>query len=82
MTEYRYVIQHKDSSCLYLSESGPIPKPMEFLKQLNDEGFRFAEERRFGESMLRILTRDILTGTSSGKTVVRDALTGRSYISE
>lgn len=81
MTEYRYVIQHKDGSCLYLSENGPTPQPMEFLKQLRAEGFHYAEERPLGDSMLRILTRDAYTGTTTGAVVRTDPYTGEKHVS-
>ncbi len=79
MTEYRYVIQHKDGTCLYLSEKGPMPQPLEFLKQLRDDGFSYAEERSFGEAMLRILTRDTYTGTTTGAVVRTDPYTGQKH---
>ena len=80
MTEYRYVMQDKDGSCLYLSENGLTPQPKEFLKQLKDEGFQYAEERQFGASTLRIMTRDISTGTTTGAVVRTDPFTGQKHI--
>jgi hypothetical protein len=81
MTEFRYVIQHKDGACLYLSENGPTPQPNEFLTQLRNEGFQYADERQLGESKLCILRKDTYTGTTTGVIVSTDPYTGKKRMS-
>lgn len=81
MTEYCYVIQHKDGSCLYLSENGPMQQSMEFLKQLRAEGFQYAEERPLGDCMLRILTKNSYSGTTTGAVVRTNLYTGEKHVS-
>ena len=77
MSEYRYVIQFPDNSCLYLAADGPRKEPMTFLQQLRQEGFQYTEEHQMGENMLRVLKRDMTPATDYGAAVVTDPYTGR-----
>jgi len=77
MSEYRYVIQYPDGSCLFLAEEGPRKEPKLFLQQLREEGFHYGEEHQMGENMLRVLKRDVTPESYHGAAVVTDPYSGR-----
>ena len=79
MQIYRYIIQYKDSSCLYLSELGPEKKSKDFLAQLRDEGFQFSKEEQLGESMLQIMVKDQPQRSAVGCGIAKDPISEKRY---
>jgi hypothetical protein len=76
MSEYRYIIQYHDTSCLYLAGDGPHKESMEFIQELLREGFQQVSEQPMGENMLRVLKRDAIA-TDIGASVLTDPYSGR-----